>query len=777
MAYRLLGRTMDESLTPAEKMEALAGMIYKLWQKNAFEVDELAQSLSNFVGMANVANFTMSQTLSLLSAIATAGMRAGRGGRLLNTAIFKLIANLDKLAPMLGLAVKEGEETFDIFMRVVDAVTSMSEAGRRFEAIEVIGAIFGGIRPAKIIASLIAVKDLVKENFEITADQVQVAKELNQRYLEIVDSISVSADRIKEIKKHIGELFIRAVAGGDSLEKSLENVANFLEDKLIPGVQVLGDMLNKLAWISPIWKWAKNIEDATKELDKYQKMLGALTAIQVKLRIETGKLSPEEIQKLKESAKTIALKLMELLPEIYPPELKLGELVDTKEYESAMNLIQGTWKGILELSIEELKKEKERLKLIEEEAEETEKVQIFRRKIHDLEKDVSGVRQELKIIELEAKGLEKIEILRKTAIDEVKDLVEEYNKLWLDKEQKIKVKPIGLDETFNLIQDFIKGTEEVTAEMVIEFFPGIRDISKVERYKDAVKAIIALIKEGVKVSADLTGKEKERIDIAHKLNIAKRMGILSSYEVVRLETKLTKQSKYTYNAHEKKLKLYQLERQRLQELYNIIRKTKDLQLSAMERYVQATEEEREAMDEILKLLALSPTGLAEAVKKLDEEEKKMLFTLKDLFTPTQWKKGLEGLAEAMGWAVKKGLEKGMEAIEQRRATWTTETVRAMGWIGPGLKTPFPYTQTIRRQATGEAKRQEEKLFPRIPTGLGIPQVSIAPSFGGITINLPRGTLKEIAELSGKELTELLKASPEFKALFSQNFWGENTKGH
>jgi len=55
-------------------------------------------------------------------------------------------------------------------------------------------------------------------------------------------------------------------------------------------------------------------------------------------------------------------------------------------------------------------------------------------------------------------------------------------------------------------------------------------------------------------------------------------------------------------------------------------------------------------------------------------------------------------------------------------------------------------------------------------------ITIAPSFGGITINLPKGTLDELSNLSGKKLTELLQGNPEFATLVERIAWSMTDKG-
>ena len=223
MAYRLLGDTIGETLTPMEKQESLAGKIFHLWKTNAFEANEFASSLDNFVSSANIANFTADQTIALLASLGTAGIKGARGGTLLKTAIQKLVENLDKIAPKLGLAVNpELETTFGLFMRVLETLNQMSKTkGIPKEAIESIQEIFGGIRSGQIISALNAILPELKTNLEdLGKDPQKYIKELNDRFNEVRDTVSGQLDIFRELRTQIREAFVKGLFGSDNFKDS-----------------------------------------------------------------------------------------------------------------------------------------------------------------------------------------------------------------------------------------------------------------------------------------------------------------------------------------------------------------------------------------------------------------------------------------------------------------------------------------------------------------------------------------------------------------------------
>ncbi|GAH11198.1 unnamed protein product, partial [marine sediment metagenome] len=140
----------------------------KLWKTNAFELDEFTGALQQFLPVANVYNFSMTESIALLSTLQTAGLKSTKAGRLLRTSVSKLVDNLDQVAVTLGVHVNPAmDTTFDVLMRVLGAVKKLESAGGELpiEAIQAMG-IFGGVRSRQAGMALVSMYDLLQENLE-----------------------------------------------------------------------------------------------------------------------------------------------------------------------------------------------------------------------------------------------------------------------------------------------------------------------------------------------------------------------------------------------------------------------------------------------------------------------------------------------------------------------------------------------------------------------------------------------------------------------------------
>jgi TP901 family phage tail tape measure protein len=276
MTYRLLGDTIDQTLSPMEKQESLAGKIFHLWKTNAFEANEFSSSLNNFVSTANIANFTTDQTIALLSALGTAGVQGSRGGTLLKTAIQKLVENLDKLAPKLGLAVNpELETTFSLFMRVLGSINELSKTkGIPAEALKSIQEIFGGVRGGQVVSALNALLPELKTNLEdLGRDPQEFIKGLDERFKEVNDTVSGQLDIFKRLREQVGEAFVKGVVGANDFKDSLRTINDVMEGMIDVSnrigrflaftVNPVGVIKSDIKDINDDWDaWAKRLEDA-----------------------------------------------------------------------------------------------------------------------------------------------------------------------------------------------------------------------------------------------------------------------------------------------------------------------------------------------------------------------------------------------------------------------------------------------------------------------------------------------------------------------------------
>jgi TP901 family phage tail tape measure protein len=78
------------------------------------------------------------------------------------------------------------------------------------------------------------------------------------------------------------------------------------------------------------------------------------------------------------------------------------------------------------------------------------------------------------------------------------------------------------------------------------------------------------------LSGELTDKEKEKLDIQYKINDAKLSGLYNSVQLLDYEIALVTNSRYIYEEHDKNLKLYDLEKQKISEVNKLVKEQSDI---------------------------------------------------------------------------------------------------------------------------------------------------------------------------------------------------------
>jgi len=399
MTYRLLGDTIDSTLSPMGKQENLAGKILHLWKTNAFEANEFSQSLNAFISTANIANFTADQTVATLAALGTAGVQGSRGGTLLKTSIQKLVENLDKLAPKLGLAVNpEMENTFELFMRVLGAVNELSKTkGIPAEALKSIQEIFGGTRGAQVISALNALLPELRKNLEdLGKDPQQYIKQLNDRFREVNDTVSGQLQIYRNLRAQLGESFVKGLVGANDFKDSLYAITGALE-AMLPIASEIGHMFFLIAHpISGIKGDFKKIEQ---EVAEFSKRIDDAVA---------GNLS------LVDTIETVTL-----------VEQKLG-----KEGEWIVNNIKATAAALAQSGAATEKIDKlvtdwaeKNISIKEEERQKVKELSI------ELQTKLALSQKELNILELQKSGASELVIAHRKLGDIINVMVDRYNDL------------------------------------------------------------------------------------------------------------------------------------------------------------------------------------------------------------------------------------------------------------------------------------------------------------------------------------------------------------
>lgn len=242
-AYKLLGDTMDQTIPVHERMEILGSKMFAIWKINAFEINEFSQSLNNFLPTANTANFTIDETVTLLTALSSSAILGARGGRLLRQSVLRLVGNLDTLASQLGMAVNpQMESTNEILLKVLGRIKELGETGTTAKAAKALTAIFGGARMGEAARGLISVYNLIQENTAImtaSGDELdRLLKKQVDRLKEVEDSLHRQLKVGRNLTTQLGRVFLKGIFGGKEYAETIKNI-NKAKRGMLPIIESL----------------------------------------------------------------------------------------------------------------------------------------------------------------------------------------------------------------------------------------------------------------------------------------------------------------------------------------------------------------------------------------------------------------------------------------------------------------------------------------------------------------------------------------------------------
>jgi len=224
---RVLVDESDKARDAGQQIAEAMAQTSKLWETNAFELNEFTESLTKFAPTAKTMNLSAQQTIALLSALSTAGLRGGRAGRLLRTAFTKLITQTDKLAKSLGVKVNpEVDKTFDVFLRTLNAMEkTRDEAGRVSPEFEKVVKSIVGLRSSDAIKGLIALRKELNKNLAVTGD----VDEFNKSFEDVNSQIFKLIEQFHNLNREIGKGFVTGLVGGEDFKNSLEEITEALK--------------------------------------------------------------------------------------------------------------------------------------------------------------------------------------------------------------------------------------------------------------------------------------------------------------------------------------------------------------------------------------------------------------------------------------------------------------------------------------------------------------------------------------------------------------------
>ena len=467
LAYRLLGDSIDSNIPKEERMAVVSAQIYKLWQTNAFTLDEFNESLSKFLPTASAFNIGMSESLALLATLNTASIKAGRGGRLLRTSINKLVENLDKASTELGVHFNPAtDDAFDGLMKVLGAVKQLQKEGADIKELSsVMKDIFSGVRSREAGIALIAVYDTLLDNLDSvntsTEQHKKLLQELDTAYAGVLDSVSKQRERTENLRKILGETFVKGVLGGEDFKETLKNLNLTLQASL-PLVKKLGEswrvfrtVIEGGAGTLLLRSYLDDVAKKAKELTEVTNTLADAFA---------RKLSVEElgafIDKLKEPGGTDVL---------ISAGYNTGDILYRLE-------------GLLYILKEEIKKEKLSIPVdFGEEDFYFKKGKIFARLKTQTEAQLNLFKKETDYAEQILQGATKLEIAEQRITEIVKEKVRQYNNL-SDVQLGIE-DSISEEEAISLA---LKGNYEELKALFLKMLITDKEILEIEKQKQAL---------------------------------------------------------------------------------------------------------------------------------------------------------------------------------------------------------------------------------------------------------------------------------------------------
>jgi len=225
-AFRVLSDNIDDGRSKSEQLQEVTALLAELWKDQAFEIDELAGALERFAPVASIANFTMTDTIKILAALQTAGIRGTRAGRLLSTATLQLNKNFDKLQTTLGLKINpQLTNTFERLQIVVKEIAKLQKIDE-LKATQALQELFGGVRGAQIPAALAT----EWENFVKVLSQTGDIQQFNKDFVDLTNETGILTQRIQNLNKEIGKAFVTGIVGGEDFEDALIKIADTLTD-------------------------------------------------------------------------------------------------------------------------------------------------------------------------------------------------------------------------------------------------------------------------------------------------------------------------------------------------------------------------------------------------------------------------------------------------------------------------------------------------------------------------------------------------------------------
>ena len=234
-SMRVLTEDMTDSTQVSLEIAKAMALTDKLWQTNAFEVNEFSGNLTKFAGTAKIANLSIQETLALLATLSTAGL-GDRAGRLLRSTLLRALADIPKFVKGLDLDFDPDTQPTILFITKLVAKLKELQTTRNIpaELASVLGELFT-VRSTEVVAGLVALERTLKENLALKPD----LEEFNKTFENQLVQVNRLIERHKNLNKEMGKAFVTGLIGAGNYKKALTGLVS-VQEKLIDDTELLG---------------------------------------------------------------------------------------------------------------------------------------------------------------------------------------------------------------------------------------------------------------------------------------------------------------------------------------------------------------------------------------------------------------------------------------------------------------------------------------------------------------------------------------------------------
>jgi len=245
--YNMFGSSMDKALSPAQKMELIAGDLVSLWKDNSGTLQEYIDGLRQFAPVAKANNLSMQETLTTLVVLNNYMQRGSQGGTQLARAFQDMQKNMPKIAE-LGVKLTPGGG-MENYLVILNKLAAMDPT-KRFAWLN---SIFGqrsqkgtgALGMADALERLITQLDKVKN-----MDAATALKVLNENFELQNNKLRAQADAFDKLRKQASAAFLEGLTGAtneqealDKIGVSLEHINDVMRKDVIPAMRDFGAIL------------------------------------------------------------------------------------------------------------------------------------------------------------------------------------------------------------------------------------------------------------------------------------------------------------------------------------------------------------------------------------------------------------------------------------------------------------------------------------------------------------------------------------------------------